>query len=59
MEVDTDGQRGARHWNQGVRFICWVEWNSSDSLVNRVKQERAHSCAEEVFVFTISTMQFV
>lgn len=54
MEVDANSQRGARHRHQGVRFVCRVQWNSSDSLVNRVKQEGAHTCSETVqspFVF--------
>lgn len=56
MEVDADSQRGARHWHQGVRFVCWVQWNSSDSLMNGVKQEGAHTCSEtaqSLFVFRI------
>lgn len=48
VEVDADSQRGARHWHQGIRFVCRVKWNSSDSLMNRVKQERAHTCSETV-----------
>lgn len=48
MEVDADCQRSARHWHQGVRFVCRVERNSSDSLMNGVKQERAHACSEKV-----------
>lgn len=48
VEVDSDGQRGARHRHQGIRFVRWVEWNSSDALMNRVKQEGAHTCSETV-----------
>lgn len=46
MKVDSDGQRGTGHRHQGVRFVCRVEWNSSDSLMNRKEQERAHTCSE-------------
>lgn len=45
MKVNPDGQGGARHRHQGVGFVCWVEWNSSDSLVDGVEQEGAHSCS--------------
>lgn len=55
VEVDADSQRGARHWHQGVRFVCRVEWNSSDSLMYRVKQERAHTCSETVNIFVFRT----
>lgn len=48
VEVDTDSQRSARHWYQCIRFICWIEWNSSDPLMNRVKQERTHTCSETI-----------
>ena len=59
VEVDADGQRGARHWHQGVRFVCRVEWNSSDSLMNRVQQEGAHTCSQTGqygFVYGIPTV---
>lgn len=48
VEVDANSQRGSRNRHQGIRFVCWVERNSSDSLVNRVKQERAHACSERL-----------
>lgn len=46
MEVNSDSQGGARHRHQGVRFVCRVQRNSSDSLVDGVKQEGAHTCSE-------------
>lgn len=43
MKVDAHCQRGSRHWHKGVRFIEWVQRNSTDALVHRVQQERTHT----------------
>lgn len=43
MKVDAHCQRSSRHWHEGVRFVGWVQRNSSDALVHRVQQERAHT----------------
>lgn len=50
MKVNPDSQRGARHRHQCVRFVGWVEWDSSDSLVDGVEQEGAHTCSETGWV---------
>lgn len=46
MKVNPDSQRGARHRHQCVRFVGRVEWDSPDSLVDRVEQKGAHACSE-------------
>lgn len=43
MKVNAHCQRRSRHWHKGVRFVERVQRNSTDALVHRVQQERAHT----------------
>ena len=43
MEVNADRQRGPRHWDQGVRLVVGVQWDSPDPLVHRIQEKGAHT----------------
>ena len=43
MEIDANSQRRARDRHQSVRLISRVKRDSSDALMHRVQQERAHT----------------
>ncbi len=43
MKINPDGEWCSWNRDKGIGFVCGVQWDSSNALMNRVQQERAHT----------------